>query len=148
MELKIRIKEVKEERRPLTNEENCFLEVMNFPRVLSHLSSYQEEAEGLLHLPSYQEVAEGLLHERGFIKYEISEKGREGLFRKETIRDATPEEIMAYHCIKAHDECGLKVKECDTCVMNIWKYGTCGMSKLFLNSTKILKDKEIILELV
>ena len=148
MELKIGIKEVGEERRPLTNEENCFLEVMNFPRVLSHLSSYQEEAEGLLHLPSYQEVAEGLLHERGFIKYEISEKGREGLFRKETIRDATPEEIIAWYCIQSHIVClTTDVATCRACPKNRGS-NQCKMLEDYFESKKILKDKEIILELV
>ena len=131
MKLKIKIKEVKEERRPLTIEERCMHSVATNP---DYIDSYRGEVSRRL-------------DKIGFVK-RVHDGDIDGVFRTETIRDATPAEIMAYHCIKIHDECGLKVNECDTCVMNIWAYSTCGMGKLFLKSTKILKDKEIILELV
>ena len=129
MKLKIKIKEVKDEERRLTVEEQCMF------------SKSQSTCGGILTV-----LATDKLRKLGFVKLV---KGVDvGLFHTETVRDATPAEIMAYHCIKIHDECGLKVNECDTCVMNIWAYCTCGIGKLFLKSTKILKDKEIILEVV
>ena len=133
--LKIKIKEVTEETRPLTIEEQCMY-------TLTHI-----EYIGDTPFKEFMSEVQKHLNEMGLIDVIPKPYANWGLFRTETIRDATPEEIMAYHCIKIHDECGLKVKECDTCIMNRWEYCTCGISKLFLNSTKILKNKEIILTL-
>ena len=132
MNVKLTIKEIKT--RKLTDEEKIMVDVCKFLGPKTDTKSLYNVCRDYL-------ANRGIIFADGFI-YEL-----ETPYSTTTIRDATPEEIMAYHCIKAHDECGLKVKECDTCVMNIWEYGTCGMSKLFLRSTKILKNKEVILSL-
>ena len=132
MNVKLTIKEKKT--RKLTDEEKIMVDVCKFLGPKTDTKSLYNVCRDYL-------ANRGIIFADGFI-YEL-----ETPYSTTTIRDATPEEIMAYHCIKAHDECGLKVKECDTCVMNIWEYGTCGMSKLFLRSTKILKNKEVILSL-
>ena len=128
MELKIRIKEVEECSRLLTDEENCYLTVMNIPRVI----------------PSFQKEATELLRKRGF----ETEDGRFGVFRKETIRDATPEEIIAWHCIQSHIVClTTDAATCRACPKNRGS-NQCKMLEDYFESKKILKSKEIILEVV
>ena len=84
MELKIKIKEVKKEVRELTIEERCLVTVARD----STSKEYRDEARARLD-------SIGLIHSLGF----SSDRGMQGKFRTETIRDATPEEIMVWHCM-------------------------------------------------
>ena len=130
MELKIKIKEVKEERRLLTDEEECFITVMNIPRWI----------------PSFQKEATELLRKRGF----ETGDGQFGVFRKETIRDATPEEYRAWTYLQLVKHCACPERkisslDCNDCFLS----GVCVASDFKTKiAIYILKGKEVILELV
>jgi len=100
MELKIRIKEVEECGRLLTDEENCC----------------------------------------GF----ETEDGRLGVFRKETIRDATFEEIVAWHTMRIYDACQFITRSCRGCP----KSGRCTIHEDYNASKLLIGNKEIISEVV
>ena len=128
MELKIKIKEVTEETRELTIEEWAV-----------YLLSKNEKS-------SYQHAARDIVKSWGFVSYQ----GTLGKFRTETIRDATLEEYRAwaYLQLKGHCTCTerkLSSVDCDDCFLS----GACIASDYKTgNAIYILKDKEIILELV
>ena len=129
MELKIRIKEVKEEMRELTIEERCLVTVSRLPGGCSE---------------RYRAEASAKLNSIGF----VANRGSQGKFRTETIRDATPEEIIAWYCIQSHIVClTTDVATCRACPKNRGS-NQCKMLEDYFESKKILKDKEIILELV
>lgn len=133
MELKIRIKEVKEEKRPLTIGEKCMISVSRediFSR--SYMDKVQAELDCI-----------------GFVDY-VGYDRTCGLFRTETIRDATQEEYRAwaYLQLKKHCTCTerkLSSVDCDDCFLS----GACITSDFKTATAKyILKNKEVILELV
>ena len=132
MKLKIRIKEVvKEERRPLTLEERCMYLVASNP---NYIESYRNEARH--HLDNL-----GLL-------WLVDHDDEYGLFQTETIRDATPEEIIAWYCIQSHIVClTTDAATCRACPKNRGS-NQCKMLEDYFESKKILKSKEIILEVV
>ncbi len=121
MELKIRIKEFTDEVKPLTIEEQCMYSVAN--------NSMYEDA--------YRDEVRRHLDKIGFIGC-VYEGNVTGFFRTETIRDATVDEVIAWHSIQMHNEYdglrgifyGLPVFNTDD------------------ESHELLKNKEIILELV
>ena len=132
MELKIRIKEVvKEEAKPLTIEEQCMHSVVTNP----------------IFEDAYREEVSRHLDKIGFVK-RIYNGNVTGLFRTETIRDATQEEIIAWYCIQSHIVClTTDVATCRACPKNRGS-NQCKMLEDYFESKKILKDKEIILEVV
>jgi hypothetical protein len=89
MKLKIRIKEVVEKWRDLTIYDDCVIYVGG------------QNAKGIIGSP-LQTEAEHELDRLGYVSKRFNERHHrwEGLFRKETIRDATDEETVAWHKIE------------------------------------------------
>jgi len=128
--LKIKIKEVTEETRELTIEERC-LNLVTVALVPGCSKECRAEASAKL-------------NSIGF----VANRGSQGKFRTETIRDATQEEIIAWYCIQSHIVClTTDVATCRACPKNRGS-NQCKMLEDYFESKKILKDKEIILELV
>lgn len=142
-ELKIRIKEVKEETRKLTIEERCM---------------YNISKNGIIdgYIPDLISEVNDRLKEIGFIeamydKQIPAEILREvkGLFRTETIRDATPDEVIAWHILELDNACW-QHPDCKTCVIGIagdCLYEDCESNEAN-NAREILKGKEVILEVI
>ena len=124
MELKIKIKEVKEDVRKLTIEEWAM-----------YLLS--ENGNSI-----YQHDAEDIVESWGLIEFE---NGLIGLFRTETIRDATPEEIIAWHCTQIWKPCDMIEGKC---VANCPKKGVCEVVLDYKKSMAILEGKDVILEVI
>ena len=124
--LKIKIKEVKEEVRKLTIEEWAVYLLSK-----NENSVYQDDAQAIVKSWGFVEFVNGLL----------------ALFRTETIRDATQNEYSAWaylqlekHC--ACPECKTKSLDCDDCFLS----NTCVASEFkTLIAKHILKGKEVIL---
>ena len=136
MELKIRIKEVKEETWNLTIEEECMF-------------LFAKDKT-----PAYSMVvnrAKHKLEEIGLVDVcRLNEGGISvGVFRTETIRDATPEERMAWMYLNMVGEdrcpvCSVIGIGCESCILE-----TCIASPRSRQKAKsILSNKEVILELV
>ena len=124
MDLKIKIKEVKEESRKLTVEEYAvFLVSKNENSVFQH-------------------VAQDIVKSWGFVEFV---NGLIGLFRTKTIRDATPEEVMAWYCTQIWNPCYMIGVEC---YANCPKKEGCEVLSDYNKSMTILEGKEVILELV
>ena len=127
MELKIKIKEVVEEIRPITREEHFAIKLEDFPLIVDRVAMDFLEDLGYVKGSLFSEVVAGK-HTTEF-----------GLatFRKETIRDATPSECVCWYDIQswtAHTKNhGLSVTPYPSSIQNK------------LNE---LKGKEIILEVV
>ena len=138
--LKIRIKEVTEKMRELTIEERCLV-LVTVAQVPGCSKECRAEASAKL-------VSIGFVSSQG-TRF-VSSLGTLGKFRTETIRDATPEEhrAWAYLQLKGHCTCTerkLSSVDCDDCFLS----GACIASDYKTgNAIYILKDKEIILELV
>mgnify|MGYP000975230908 CR=1 FL=1 len=131
MELKIRIKEVKEETWNLTIEEECMF-------------LFAKDKT-----PAYSMVvnrAKHKLEEIGLVDVcRLNEGGISvGVFRTETIRDATPGEVMAWHVLQSVNACD--VLTCEKCITN-GSICICDMM-IYDDSYELLKGKEVILELV
>ena len=125
MELKIKIKEVKEEIRELTIEERCLVTVSRLPGGCSE---------------RYRAEASAKLNSIGF----VANRGSQGKFRTETIRDATFEEIVAWHTMRTYDACQLITRDCRGCP----KHGRCTIHEDYNTSKILIGSKEIILEVV
>ena len=128
MKLKIKIKEVKDEERRLTVEEQCMF------------SKSQSTCGGLLTV-----LATDKLRKLGFVK--LVKSVDVGLFHTETVRDATDDEILAWHCVQNYNTCTSKCRLCYTCPLDI-SSGGCSVLEQYPKATGLLKDKEIILEVV
>ena len=124
MELKIRIKEVKEETRKLTIEEWAVYLLSE-----NGNSIYQHDAQDIVKSWGMVEFVNGLI----------------GLFRTETIRDATEIETIAWHCTQIWKQCDMNGVDCYT---NCPKRVGCEALSDYNKSRTILKGKEVILELV
>jgi len=131
MKLKIKIKEVKKEWRQLTELETLLTDI-------SRLNQVPE---------SYKDKLKWQLKLRGITGYDISSERILGLFRTETIRDATPKEIIAWHCLESYKECDRVDDTCYACPLNVIG-GICVPRKCEERSKKVLEGKEVILELV
>jgi hypothetical protein len=127
MKLKIKIKEVKEERRPLTIEEQCMHSVATNP---NYTDAYRGEVSR--HLDKI-----------GFVK-RVYDGNVTGLFRKETIRDATDNEIRAWHFLRIVEKCG---DSCVGCIKN-GNHVSCTAFSDEIQANGLLLNKEVILELV
>ena len=128
MKLKIKIKEVvKEEAKPLTIEEQCMHSVATNP-------NYND---------SYREEVSRHLDKIGFVK-RIYNGNVTGLFRKETIRDATDNEIRAWHLLRIAEKC---YDSCAGCIKNR-NYVPCTALSDERSADELLFNKEVILELV
>ena len=128
--LKIKIKEVKEEIRELTIEERC----LNLVTVaLVPGCSKECRAEASAKLDSI-----------GFVSYQ----GTLGKFRTVTIRDATPKEIIAWHTLQSLYVCShnMPIQLCSQCANNLGPIG-CNIGRARERAEGILKDKEVILSL-
>ena len=116
--LKIKIKEVVEEKRYLTEEEDLIYDLWR-----STGKSNSKKIEKF-----WEETA---------FDYKNYEDGNKATFRRERIRDATPEEIRAYYMVELS-----KVGWIYQPIVG-WGYDVCLMDKMY----NILKGKEIILEI-
>ena len=128
MELKIKIKEVKEEARKLTIEEWAMYLLSKNGRSI------------------YQHDAQDIVKSWGLIEFENGLIG----FRTETIRDATPEEYRAWTYLQLVKHCTCSERkisslDCNDCFLS----GACVASDFKTKiAIYILKGKEVILELV
>jgi len=129
MELKIKIKEVKEEARKLTIEEwAVYLLSKNGNSI-------------------HQHEAEDIVKSWGLIEFENDLMGH---FRTETIRDATLDEYRAWAYLQLKEHCSCTERktsslDCDDCFLS----GVCIASYSKTKNAKyILEGKEVILELV
>ncbi|MFA5453117.1 MAG: hypothetical protein WC248_06055 [Candidatus Methanomethylophilaceae archaeon] len=127
MELKIKIKEVKEEVKPLTIEEQCMHSVITNP----------------MFKDAYRDEVRRHLDEIGFVK-PIYDGNVTGLFRKETTRDATDNEIRAWHCLRMVELC---VDSCAGCIKNRNNI-SCNVFSDERSAKELLFNKEVILGLV
>ena len=126
MNVKLQIREVKVEKRHLTIEEWAM-----------YLLS--ENGNSI-----YQHDAEDIVKSWGLIEFE---KGLTGLFRTETVRDATPKEMIAWHCLQLYKECDNVDDTCYACPLNVTG-GICIPRKCEERSKKVLEGKEVILSLI
>lgn len=127
MDLKIKIKEVKEETRPITLEEKCMILILTDMNYSPKIRDEIEKRMDMLGL--IRSVGSGNI-----------------LFRTETIRDATPEEIIAWHCIGIAKTCGV-MEWCTDCPKSKEDF-LCYQSGEARVAEEYLKNKEVILELV
>ena len=125
MELKIRIKEVKEEMRELTIEERCLMTVAWGPCCSKE---YRAEASAKLDLI-------------GVVSYQ----GTLGKFRTVTIRDATEIETIAWHCTQIRKSCDMNGVDC---YANCPKRLGCEVVLDYKKSMAILEGKDVILEVI
>ena len=129
MELKIRIKDVKEETRPITLDEKCMFLIstdMHYSQKIRDEIRKKLDALGLLIRVDSDNI----------------------VFRTETIRDATPDEVIAWHILAVDKACWNH--ECEIC--HIGKvygclYCVCDSNEAN-NARELLKGKEVILEAV
>ena len=130
MNVKLQIKEVKEDWRPITLEEKCMF-------LLSTDMHYSQEI---------RDEIEKRLDMLGLIRRFGSE---DVLFREETIRDATPEERMAWMYLNmvGEDRCPVCSDigiGCESCILEM-----CIASPRSRQKAKsILSNKEVIVEVV
>jgi len=122
MELKIKIKEVVEYERPLTREEwliCSYHDQCRFPCTDTYLNDI------------------GLKFDSKKNFDDSTKDWGIGTFRKETIRDATPEESAAYYLVKGID-------------LSFFEGSVIGnrVGKKYNEAWDLLYDKEIILELI
>ena len=115
MKLKIKIKEVKEEWRQLTELETLLTD-------LSRLNQVPE---------SYKDKLKWQLKLRGITGYDISSERILGLFRTVTIRDATLEEYRAWAYLQLKEHCTCPERkisslDCNDCFLS----GACIASDL------------------
>ena len=130
MKLKIKIKEVKEERRPLTIEEQCVFSISNN-------SSYTDD----LVEAAKQHLKDINLSSVGKSDDTVTSLG---IFRTETIRDATVNEIRAWHCLRMVELC---VDSCWGCIRDRNQI-SCNAFSDERSANELLFGKEVILELV
>ena len=126
--VKIKIKEVKEEARKLTIEEWAV-----------YLLSENENSV-------YQDDAQDIVKSWGLVEFV---NGLVAIFRTETIRDATPEEIIVWHILELDYACW-QHPDCKTCMIGIagvCLYEDCDSNEAN-NAREILKGKEVILEVI
>jgi len=128
MNVKLHIREVKEEIKELTIEER---------RMLSN----SESGRGDL----LTAMARDRLRKLGFVGSYVSNRDV-GVFRTETIRDATPKEMIAWHCLQLYKECDNVDDTCYACPLNVTG-GICIPRKCEERSKKVLEGKEVILSL-
>ena len=135
MKLKISIKEVKEEWKPVCTGMRCIIHI----------------TENCLWSIVNRDDVETAYKDSGYVINTIRYKDDthcEGLFRTETIRDATPDEVIAWHILAVDKACWNH--DCEIC--NIGKVYSCLYcvcdSNEANNARELLKDKEVILELV
>lgn len=132
MELKIRIKEVKEEWKPVCTGMRCIIHI----------------TENCLWSIVNRDDVETAYKDSGYVINTIRYKDDthcEGLFRTETIRDATPEEIIAWHCTQIWKPCDMIEGKC---VANCPKKGVCEVVLDYKKSMAILEGKDVILEVI
>ena len=124
-ELKIKIKEVKEDVRKLTIEEWAMYLLSE-----NGNSVYRHDARDIVKSWGLVEFVNGLT----------------GLFRTETIRDATPKEIIAWHTLQSLYVCShdMPIQLCSQCANNLGPDG-CYIVRTRGRAEGILKGKEVIL---
>ena len=138
MKLKIKIKEVTEETRELTIEEQCMY-------TLTHIK-YTGDTPS----KEFMSAVQKHLNEIGLIDVIPKPHANWGLFRTVTIRDATPEEYRAWTYLQLVKHCTCPERktnslDCNDCFLS----GACVASDFKTKiAIYILNGKEVILELV
>ena len=127
--LKLKIKESKEVVRHLTIEEQCI-----------YLAYLDATNPNNLRLAALKKLDD--LHMVKIIPSD--EITNIAVFRTETIRDATPKEIIAWHCLESYKECDRVDDTCYACPLNVIG-GICVPRKCEERSKKVLEGKEVIL---
>ena len=131
--LKLKIKEVKEEWKPLCVGMRCIIHVAeNCPWAVDDGGE-----------------TEIILKDSGYVTGSIRYKDNshcEGLFHTETIRDATPKEIIAWHTLQSLYVCShdMPIQLCKQCANNLGPDG-CYIVRTRGRAEGILKGKEVIL---
>ena len=138
MKLKIRIKEVETTERELTVEESAMVAIVKDSR---YNDTYSARMEHKLKEIGFKETIE---------EYNIGNplKMETAIFRKETIRDATEEEYIAWHCIDLRKHCKVLSNDddCHNCPKS--PPSRCYGTEDEKAAVQILKGKEVILEVV
>lgn len=127
MNVKLTIKEKKT--RKLTDEEKIMIDVCKFLGPKMDTKSLYNVCRDYL-------ANRGLIFADGFI-YELETPSS-----TTTIRDATPEEVMAWHCTQIWNPCYMIGVEC---LVN-WR-GGCELLSEYNKAMTILEGKEVILTL-
>lgn len=144
MKLNYTIKEVKEETRELTIPERCIVMVAN--------TVWAPERD-------ITKLAEEYLKEVGFIElvdsdissmFKTGESSFVAKFGKESVRVATPSEIVAWNVLNIESLCGSDYFHCDMCPMNMINFGgeCCNITTRAKNAKRIMDGKEMIVEVV
>jgi hypothetical protein len=126
MELKIKIKETVEERRKLTIEERLLLQCRN--------NNYDVDMH-------FKKI--GLVD----VVHNISNEDFIGVFQKETVRDATTDEILAWVVVILNEQ-NPEYEHSLTLHSMIAGLFQCTNKYTWIKADKILEDKEIIPELI
>ena len=94
----------------------------------------------------FQHAAQDIVKSWGLVEFV---NGLVALFRTETIRDATPKEIIAWHTLQSLYVCShyMPIQLCKHCANNLGHAG-CHIVRTRERAEGILKGKEVILELV
>ena len=129
MNVKLTIKEKKT--RKLTDEEKIMIDVCKFLGPKMDTKSLYNVCRDYL-------ANRGLIFADGFI-YELETPSS-----TTTIRDATPEEIIAWHCTQIWKQCDMIGVEC---YANCPKKGGCRARREWLKAKALLEGKEVILSL-
>ena len=143
MKLNYTIKEVKEEIRELTIPERCIVMVAN-----TIWSSRRDITK----------LAEEYLKEVGFVELvdsDISSMFKNGessfvaKFGKESVRVATPSEIVAWNVLNIKTLCETDVISCSKCPLDMRSSGKCcNITTRAKNAKRIMDGKEMIVEVV
>jgi hypothetical protein len=124
MNVKLQIKEVKEERRGLSDTE--WYAYFAGQRIVELLVYLDKVGLDIKSVDTYERV---------------------GTFHTETIRDATPTEVIAWHTLQSFDKCIWTHIACDACAKKIGPTD-CHITEEWDRAEEILKGKEVIVEVV
>jgi len=138
MNVKLTIKETTEETKIMTIPERCMYNV-------SIDCTFTQE---------FRDLVKRELDKIGFVKI-VGPRCQLGIFRKVTIRDATPEEVIAWHCISIWGICFktkcFGVTACirdEKCPKNDGTKNPCPVRDEWDRAEEILEGKEVIVEVV
>ena len=138
MNVKLQIKQVKEETRELTVFEEALVMAVQPQTICPYY-------------PQFVDRCKNKLRELGLSEHEDEYRGGYGepfiwTFRTETIRNPTVDEAIAWYSIQAYNACSARVKWCSECP----RYDTddrCTVLRDYYRAVKVLENKEVIVTL-
>ena len=142
MKLNYTIKEVKEETRELTTPELCVL-------LVKRTTWFSE--------PDAAKRAAEYLEDVGFVDtigdgpslFGKEKPNRYAKFRKESVRVATPSEIVAWNVLNIKTLCDTDGLSCNKCPLDMRSSGKCcNITTRAKNAKRIMDGKEMIVEVV